>query len=316
MRSRNDSPGLDGDAHDDAVGEHLGAAGDRRAVAAALADDRRGLAGDRRLVDRGDALDDLAVAGDDLARPRPRRRRPCAGSTAETRLLAARPTSLRAIGLLAHLAQRGGLRLARPSATASAKLAKRTVNHSHSVTWAGEPERGPRPRAGRRGRGARASGGEDAAHLDHEHHRVLGHLKRGSSFRKLSRTAGPQERAFEGSDSPRLRGCHGSEHLSGLRRGSARRWGRGTSAGKKVSAPTIDDHADEQGREERPVGGERARARAAPIFLPTMDAGDGQRGDDHQEAADEHGQAEGDVVPGRVGVEPGEGRAVVAGGAA
>ena len=56
-----------GDAHDDAVGEHLGAAGDRRAVAAALADHRRRLAGDGRLVDRGDALDDLAVAGDQLA---------------------------------------------------------------------------------------------------------------------------------------------------------------------------------------------------------------------------------------------------------
>ena len=40
-----------GDADDDLVGEHPGAAGDRRAVAAGLADDRRRLAGDRRLVD-------------------------------------------------------------------------------------------------------------------------------------------------------------------------------------------------------------------------------------------------------------------------
>ena len=50
-----------GDAHADPVGEHLGAAGDGGAVAAGLADHRRGLAGDRRLVDRGDALDHLAV---------------------------------------------------------------------------------------------------------------------------------------------------------------------------------------------------------------------------------------------------------------
>ena len=38
------------------------AAGHRRTVAAALADDRRDFAGDRRLVDRGHAFDDLAVA--------------------------------------------------------------------------------------------------------------------------------------------------------------------------------------------------------------------------------------------------------------
>ena len=47
--------------------QHLGAAGDRVAVAAALADHRRALAGDRALVDAGDAVDDVAVAGDDVA---------------------------------------------------------------------------------------------------------------------------------------------------------------------------------------------------------------------------------------------------------
>ena len=58
---------LGGDPDDDPVREHLGAAGDRRAVAAGLADHRGRLAGDRRLVDRGDALDDLAVGGDEVA---------------------------------------------------------------------------------------------------------------------------------------------------------------------------------------------------------------------------------------------------------
>ena len=57
-----------GDLDDDPVGEHAGAAGDRAAVAAGLADHRRRLAGDGRLVDRGDALDHGAVAGDQLAR--------------------------------------------------------------------------------------------------------------------------------------------------------------------------------------------------------------------------------------------------------
>ena len=55
------------DPHHDPVGEHGGAAGDGRAVAAGLADDGRGLAGDGGLVDRGDAFDDLAVAGDQVA---------------------------------------------------------------------------------------------------------------------------------------------------------------------------------------------------------------------------------------------------------
>ena len=82
------------DLDDELVREQLRAAGDGRAVAAGLADHRRGLAGDRRLVDRADALDDLAVGRDDLAggddddvaalqlgrRRRPRaRRRPGAG---------------------------------------------------------------------------------------------------------------------------------------------------------------------------------------------------------------------------------------------
>ena len=56
------------DLHDDAVGQHLRSAGDGAAVAAGLADHRRGLARDRGLVDRRHALDDLAVAGDDLVR--------------------------------------------------------------------------------------------------------------------------------------------------------------------------------------------------------------------------------------------------------
>ena len=55
------------DAHPDPVGQHLGAAGHGRAVAAGLADDRRRFAGDRRLVDRGDAFDDLAVRRNGVA---------------------------------------------------------------------------------------------------------------------------------------------------------------------------------------------------------------------------------------------------------
>ena len=119
-----------GDADPDPVGQHLGAAGHGRAVAAGFADDRRGLAGDRRLVDRGDALDDLAVAGNELP------------------VLTTKISPLRRLGrnspLVEPTSRRGSRRfrsalrrlsawaLPRPSAIASAKFAKRTVNQSQS----------------------------------------------------------------------------------------------------------------------------------------------------------------------------------------
>ena len=67
MRSRNDSPGLAEMRTTIRSESTLVPPVTARAVAAALADDRRRLAGDRRLVDRGDALDHLAVAGDHVA---------------------------------------------------------------------------------------------------------------------------------------------------------------------------------------------------------------------------------------------------------
>ena len=164
-----------GDAHHDPVGEHPGAAGDRRAVAAGLADDRGRLAGDGRLVDGGDALDDVAVAGDQLAglddaqvadvegrrRPAPR----CVPSGSCTNAVVSERV-LRRVSAWA---------LPRPSATASAKLANSTVNQSQSGDQPGEHVL--------RGVGGaevleEQDGGEDAADLDHEHHRVAGHLAR------------------------------------------------------------------------------------------------------------------------------------------
>ena len=55
------------DADLDPVGQHLGAAGHRRAISAGFADHRRGLAGDRRLVDRGHAFDDFTIGGNNVA---------------------------------------------------------------------------------------------------------------------------------------------------------------------------------------------------------------------------------------------------------
>ena len=65
--------------------------------------------------------------------------------------------------------------LPRPSATASAKLANSTVNHSQSVTADGEPQR---RRIGRGSDGVAQGdeGRQHAADLDHEHHRVADDL--------------------------------------------------------------------------------------------------------------------------------------------
>ena len=76
--------------------------------------------------------------------------------------------------------------LPRPSATASAKLANSTVNHSHSDTLTREPQR----------RHVRAAGeqvaqeqhrGQQAAHLDHEHDRVARHLARATACAAVPR---------------------------------------------------------------------------------------------------------------------------------
>ena len=48
-------------------------------------------------------------------------------------------------------------------------------------------------------------------------------------------------------------------------------------------------------------------------FLAGQIAGDGEHRNDHEEAAEQHRDAERHVVPGRVGADAGEGGAVVAG---
>ena len=138
IRSMKVSPGLGGDLHDDPVGQHLGAAGDRGAVPAGLPDDRGGLAGDGRLVHRGDALDDVAVTGDDLARLDDHE--VAEGELGAGHLFLAdsawpgcQPVSRRAT--VSRLVRRSvsACALPRPSATASARLANTTVSQSQTT---------------------------------------------------------------------------------------------------------------------------------------------------------------------------------------
>ena len=203
-----------------------------------LADDRRGLAGDRRFVDRGDALDDLAVAGDQLVRPRPRRGRPCGARDAGHRPPAG-PCPRRASRATVSwriLRSVSACALPRPSATASAKFAKSTVNHSHSVI-AIENHSGRRAR--RRGDEVAHARARSSARCRPRRRTSPGSCRaradRASrSCRAIAarRIAGIEQRDFG------LRLRH-QQHLVGAASGSARRSGPSDSAGKNVSAPTI-----------------------------------------------------------------------------
>ena len=130
-RSRPDSR----DPDHDPVGQHPGAAGHARAVAADFADHGRRLAGDGRLVDRCDALDDLAVAGNHLARPR-RHRSPLAQLSADAIRSSRRRARRSAAPCLGRVLRSvSAWALPRPSAIASAKFANSTVNQSQSAIW-------------------------------------------------------------------------------------------------------------------------------------------------------------------------------------
>ena len=152
--------------------------------------------------------------------------------------------------------------LPRPSATASAKLAKTTVNQSQSVT---APVNQSGARAVGRERRCRAATRTVVSTLPTSTTNMTGFLATcaGASLRKLSLDRRPEDRAVEQRDAG-LSVAWPSEHLSVQRPGSARRSGRAQSAGKKVSAPTMTIDADEQPGEERAVGREGARARRAP----------------------------------------------------
>ena len=117
---------------DEPVREQPRAAGDRRAVAAGLADHRRRLAGDRRLVDRADALDDLAVGGNDLARLDDD---DVAALQLGRRHLLERPVSVRRYAVVVVRVARSAFACAlpRPSAIASAKFANSTVSQSQTA---------------------------------------------------------------------------------------------------------------------------------------------------------------------------------------
>ena len=186
MRSRNDCPGSCVTSITRLVREQPRAAGDARAVAARLADHGRRLAGDRGLVDGADALDDLAVGGDQLARGHDddvaAAAAPAPGTSSTP------PLGSRRWATVVVRVARSALACAlpRPSAMASAKLAKSTVSQSQKAIDAGEPER---LLAGVAANGVDDEDrrDDDAADLDDEDHGVAERACRGSSLRNESR---------------------------------------------------------------------------------------------------------------------------------
>ena len=289
-----------------------GAAGDRRAVAAALADHRRGFAGDRGFVDRGDALDHLAVGRDevagldqhDVADLQLRRRAP-----ARSMSLGA-PSSRLADGLACACARSVvGLRLAAAFGQASAKLANSTVNQSQSddleleaeCRRAGDEvamkssvvEQPPRPRR-RTSPGcvtscARVELAEGVADRRHDQDRRA---------RTMATAAGGA--CVVDMDAISLESRAG-EHREVLDDRAER------EAGKKVQAADDQDHADQQPDEQRAVGREGAGATAATCFLAASEPAIASIGHDDQEAADEHRERRASCCRRGVGGEPGEG---------
>ena len=157
------------DAHLDPVGDDRGAAGDRAAIAAALANHRRGFAGDRGLVDRGDALDHFAVAGNHFARSHQHDVAAAQRGGRHHALLPSLEQPRLRFG--ARLAQVVGLRLA--------------ASFGHRFGEVREPDREPEPQRDlqfesdqRRVPGEEVADEDDRhrqrGHFDHEHDRIAG----------------------------------------------------------------------------------------------------------------------------------------------
>ena len=136
--------GRGADAHPDPVRQNLRAAGDGRAVTAGFADDRSGFAGDRRFVDGGDTFDDFAVRRNDITGLDEHDVTDLeAGAGNHLVALRSSPVSSFACVSVRVLRSESACALPRPSATASAKLANSTVNHSQMFSCSEKPRPSP-----------------------------------------------------------------------------------------------------------------------------------------------------------------------------
>jgi hypothetical protein len=124
---------IGGDFDFDFIGKHPRSARDRTAVAARLANDRSRFARNGRFIDGGRAFDDFTVAGDHFTR----RNHDDVAFAQNRASTSQRPFAKPSFATVCVRDCRKAFAwaLPRPSAIASAKLAKRTVNQSQMEIW-------------------------------------------------------------------------------------------------------------------------------------------------------------------------------------
>ncbi len=132
----------------------------------------------------------------------------------------------------------------RPSAIASAKLAKRTVNQSQSTTWPANEFSAP---VGRAEVAQPDDGGEHRPDLDDQHHRVAHHVARVEFAEGVSRGSAHDRR---------VETSYGACHISVLLKAEVLDDGPESPNGEEGQAGHHQDHPDEKPGEEGPVGGE------------------------------------------------------------
>ena len=179
--------------------------------------------------------------------------------------------------------------LPRPSATASARLAKTTVSQSQTVISQANTL------------GARsASTVVKTEPTSTMNITGLRHSVRGSSLRERLGQRGEQLPGIEqaAAHAPRRSAVRPGARASGghvmdALRERAEREGRQVGQGDDDQGDA-DEHPDEQ----RLVGGQRARVDSGTGFCPASEPARREHEDDRQEAAEQHRQAERGVVPG------------------
>src|SRR5450759_3106900 len=207
--------------------------------------------------------------------------------------------------------------LPRPSATASAKFANSTVNHSHRTIWKVNPTPALCCTRSRTSKTVVSAVTTSSTKITGFLIRVAGlsltkawpiagstifgskSVETGIRLRSLevSIAVTPNESVLE----QRARG-----HREVLDDGPER------ERGEEGEAANDHDHAHDQPDEQAAGGRERASGRGDTLFLGER-AGDRHGRDDHEEATDKHRDRAGDVEEHRVGRDAGEGRSVIAG---
>src|SRR5262245_47202575 len=207
--------------------------------------------------------------------------------------------------------------LPRPSATASAKLANSTVNHSHSTIWNSKPICSPPVKRSRIRMIVVRMVTTSSTNITGFFIRL-----RGSSLTKAEPIAGSTILGSNSADTGmRLRifgvsigACSGSIRCEQRARGHREMLDDGTERerGEEREAADDDDHAHHQA-DEQGAGGREGAGRRRDRFLLRERAGDRHGRDDHPETADQHRDGAGEIVEHDVSSEAGEGRAVVGG---